>query len=181
MKHNFLLMSVLIFSISVIPFSVQYSIADTGVISVDSVDVNYDIDNGNVESILLDPDLLELIIVINTQADGTIKVTIPRDILDAKFELSDDLFFVLVDGFETDYSESESDLHSRTLSIPFFNGDSVIEIVGTQALTQFIPSPEIKIPDWIKNNAGWWADDLIEDADFVSGIQYLITTGIIRV
>jgi len=35
------------------------------------------------------------------------------------------------------------------------------------------------IPDWIKNNAGWWADGLIDDGSFVSGIQWLISNGII--
>jgi len=34
------------------------------------------------------------------------------------------------------------------------------------------------IPDWIKNNAGWWADGLIDDNSFVSGIQWLISNGI---
>jgi len=37
---------------------------------------------------------------------------------------------------------------------------------------------EATIPDWIKNNAGWWADGLIDDSSFVSGIQWLITNGI---
>jgi hypothetical protein len=40
---------------------------------------------------------------------------------------------------------------------------------------------EKKIPNWIKNNAGWWADDLISDDDFVKGIQYLVENKIIRV
>jgi len=40
---------------------------------------------------------------------------------------------------------------------------------------------EISIPVWIKNNAEWWADDLIDDGSFVSGIQYLIKVGIIIV
>ena len=182
MKHNnFLFMSSVIFSLIIIHSSIQYSIADTGVVSVDSNDINYDINNGNIESIFLDPDIFELIIAINTQADGTVEIIIPRDLLDAKFELSDDVFFVLVDGFETDYVESESDSSSRTLVIPFFNGDSVIEIIGTHVLNPFISSPEIKIPDWIKNNAGWWSTNLIEDADFVSGIQYLIKEGIMTI
>ena len=30
------------------------------------------------------------------------------------------------------------------------------------------------VPDWIKNNAGWWADGQIADNSFVSGIQWLI-------
>ncbi len=37
------------------------------------------------------------------------------------------------------------------------------------------------IPDWIKNNAGWWADGQISDGDFVNGIQYLVEQGIIKV
>jgi len=40
---------------------------------------------------------------------------------------------------------------------------------------------EQKIPDWIKNNAEWWADELISDQDYVKSIQYLVTKGIIRV
>ncbi|MDX1596951.1 MAG: hypothetical protein R3327_08450, partial [Nitrosopumilaceae archaeon] len=35
--------------------------------------------------------------------------------------------------------------------------------------------------DWVKNNAGWWAEGLIEDSDFVSGIQYLISKGIMTI
>ena len=31
------------------------------------------------------------------------------------------------------------------------------------------------IPDWIKNNAGWWSSGLIDDDSFVSGIQWLIS------
>jgi len=30
------------------------------------------------------------------------------------------------------------------------------------------------IPNWIRNNADWWAQGAIGDSDFVSGIQYLI-------
>ena len=40
---------------------------------------------------------------------------------------------------------------------------------------------EISIPAWIKNNAGWWADDLIDDSAFLQGIQYLIKEGIMVV
>jgi hypothetical protein len=38
-----------------------------------------------------------------------------------------------------------------------------------------------EIPDWIRNNAGWWADGQITDSDFVQGIQYLIKEGIMRI
>jgi len=37
------------------------------------------------------------------------------------------------------------------------------------------------IPTWIKNNAGWWAENKIGDSDFVQGIQYLIKEGIMKI
>ena len=47
--------------------------------------------------------------------------------------------------------------------------------------TQSGSSSAEKIPAWVKNNAEWWADDLIGDTEFVSGIQFLITEGIMKV
>jgi len=46
------------------------------------------------------------------------------------------------------------------------------------------PSSEIaeeKVPDWIRNNAGWWADGLISEDDFIQGIEYLVKVGIIKI
>jgi hypothetical protein len=33
---------------------------------------------------------------------------------------------------------------------------------------------DLKIPSWVKNNAGWWADGIIEDTAFINGIQYMV-------
>ena len=41
------------------------------------------------------------------------------------------------------------------------------------------PTAETSIPSWIKNNAGWWADGIIDDSSFLQGIEYLINEGII--
>ena len=38
-----------------------------------------------------------------------------------------------------------------------------------------------KVPVWIKNNAGWWADGSIDDASFVQGIQFLVKEKIIEI
>ena len=38
-----------------------------------------------------------------------------------------------------------------------------------------------KIPDWIRNNAAWWADGSIDDQTFVSGIEFFIAEGIMSV
>ena len=35
------------------------------------------------------------------------------------------------------------------------------------------------MPAWIKNNAGWWADDAITENEFLKGIEYLIKNDII--
>ena len=43
------------------------------------------------------------------------------------------------------------------------------------------PMQESLIPAWIKNNAGWWAEDAIDDQSFIQGIEFLIKQGIIEI
>jgi hypothetical protein len=38
-----------------------------------------------------------------------------------------------------------------------------------------------EIPDWVRNNASWWADDIISDSEFSQALQYLINEKIIIV
>jgi len=40
---------------------------------------------------------------------------------------------------------------------------------------------EVKVPEWIKSNALWWANDQIDEETFLSGIEYLVKNGIITV
>jgi len=44
-----------------------------------------------------------------------------------------------------------------------------------------LDSTTIIIPQWIKNNAGWWAEGSIDDNSFVQGIQYLIQQKIMKI
>jgi hypothetical protein len=37
-----------------------------------------------------------------------------------------------------------------------------------------------KIPQWVKNSVKWWAEDKINEHDFILGIQYLIRQGILN-
>ena len=37
------------------------------------------------------------------------------------------------------------------------------------------------VPDWVKNNANWWSENLIGDIDFINGLQYLIENKIIKI
>ena len=56
----------------------------------------------------------------------------------------------------------------------------VINSNGAISMEQKLPS-SAKIPDWIKSNAGWWADGLIDDNSFVQGIQFLIKEGLMKI
>ena len=40
---------------------------------------------------------------------------------------------------------------------------------------------DVTVPEWIKNNAKWWHEDLITDTDFTNGIEYLIQNQIISI
>ena len=63
--------------------------------------------------------------------------------------------------------------------IQFLIQQGILEIPATE---QFSGTTELQeIPSWVKNNAGWWSDGLISEVDFLSGIQYIIKSGIIRV
>ncbi|KAG0512187.1 MAG: hypothetical protein NPMRD1_10001 [Nitrosopumilales archaeon] len=55
------------------------------------------------------------------------------------------------------------------------------DIIRVPSTTSGPASEDAVIPDWVRNNAGWWADGLISDEDFANGLQFLIQNGIISV
>ncbi len=121
---------------------------------VGEFDVEYIIRGGTVKNMKIDPDGLALVITIDAVKDGSITVTLSRDMIDAKKpvnlsaddilvgktvdpkDLEDDEFFVLVGGEETNFKETKSKI-SRTLSIGFAADDTQIEIIGTQIVPEF--------------------------------------------
>jgi hypothetical protein len=52
-----------------------------------------------------------------------------------------------------------------------------ISIVGV-LMCPTASSQEVIVPNWIKNNASWWASDQIPDSAFLQGIKFLIKEGI---
>ena len=50
-------------------------------------------------------------------------------------------------------------------------------MIGTISVGKVTPI----VPEWIKNNAGWWAEGAIDDNSFVQGIQFLIKEGIMSI
>ncbi|SVC97573.1 uncharacterized protein METZ01_LOCUS350427, partial [marine metagenome] len=68
--------------------------------------------------------------------------------------------------------------------IEYLINENIILIDTTIDEKAYIPtdtSDTKRVPDWVKNNAGWWAEDLIGDYDFLNGIKYLINKGVILV
>ena len=49
------------------------------------------------------------------------------------------------------------------------------------AVTSTVSTAYAEVPDWVKNTAGWWADGTITESEFVSGVEFLIIDGIIKV
>ena len=106
-------------------------VEERGDLSLDilGVNVNYTINGGKIISIIPDLDETSLIITMETTSDGELIITLPKDVIDG-------IFFVLVDGEETMYTEEGNDNYS-TLIIPFYNGTEEIEIIGTFVIPEF--------------------------------------------
>lgn len=91
------------------------------------------------------------------------------------------IYWMITDG--QDYSPT-------LLYVPL--ADKVVEI-GKLGLSQVkydgqtlweytaAETSEYQIPEWIKNNAKWWAEGQITDDDYIKGLQYLIDKGILKV
>ena len=66
--------------------------------------------------------------------------------------------------------------HGNTNFENFFKSTSDFEIVSSPNLetVKETTSNQSEIPSWIKNNAGWWAEGIVSDDEFIQSIQFLI-------
>ena len=62
-------------------------------------------------------------------------------------------------------------------AIEYLIKQEIIMIPYTESGEETVSS----IPEWVKNNAGWWIEGKISDTEFATALQYLVKTGIIRV
>ena len=61
--------------------------------------------------------------------------------------------------------------------IQFLIKEGIIVVPVSESTAQ----NESNIPEWIKTNAGWWANGEIDDKTFATGIEFLIKIGLIVV
>ena len=89
-----------------------------------------------VDDVSISPQDTSLIVSIKSVNDGNLTMTMPRSLIDAKTSTGDDQFFVLVDGADTDFTESKTDAN-RTITVSFPQDTNQIEIIGTQVVPEF--------------------------------------------
>ena len=80
------------------------------------------------------------------------------------------------------WAEDKIDDFTFAQGIGFLIKNKIIQIndLPTTPDGEIAIENDIVIPSWIKNNAGWWADDNISDSDFLHGIKFLVETNIIQ-
>lgn len=86
---------------------------------------------------------------------------------------------------DTKFSSPNSDIVlSGSLANKTQSGIAWLYIFGNPndaSETQTTFKTEIRVPEWIKKNAGWWATDKVTDSEFLDSIEYLIQEEIIQV
>ena len=80
--------------------------------------------------------------------------------------------------FTTPNGISSEIISAAIVKISGQNMDSLLDKIDP---TFRISKSVEKVPVWIKNNAGWWADGSIDDDSFVQGIQFLVKEEIIEI
>jgi len=107
-------------------------------------DVSYTMKGGIIKLIDINSDQLSLNILINTDSNGALTLNIPRAYVDSINQSgTDEPFIVLiytddnVNPIQTDYRELETTIDSRSIYIPFKDGDKEIQIIATHVIPEF--------------------------------------------
>jgi hypothetical protein len=60
---------------------------------------------------------------------------------------------------------------------------SVFVMIGIISITSIgaFAQSNSNVPEWIKNNAGWWAEGTLDDDSFLNGMKYLIENDIMQI
>ena len=93
--------------------------------------IAYKITGGKVLNGFPNPPAGSFVIGIEATADGAISLSMPRTILDSVQGGQDIGFFVIIDAEERQFTETGSTATHRVLNIPFSDGSTEIEILGT--------------------------------------------------
>lgn len=94
--------------------------------------ITYTITNAQILDIKADIQSSSLTTQIQTSGSGTLAITLPRELIDAKNPDGTDKAFVVLNNDQTvQFTETNTTNIERTLIIPFESGAQQIEIIGT--------------------------------------------------
>jgi predicted secreted protein with PEFG-CTERM motif len=106
--------------------------------ATDGYCVSYEISNATIRKATVSAESSAVTISLETRADGSIMLIIPRSVLDSKSAAGDSPFVVLADGQPVlSVDETSTTGSSRTLFIEFPDNTRELEIIGTYAVPEF--------------------------------------------
>lgn len=106
------------------------------VIQGQTYNATYSITNGKILGITPNVDTKSLKITIQPSGNGSLSITLPRSLIDAKNGTQDSQFIVQENSTTTTFKEIKSDTY-RTLTISFASNTNEMTIIGTQILPEF--------------------------------------------
>jgi len=111
-------------------------------------DVDFTVMGLTVYEIESDTDSMSLIFYVDVNdSSGKLDVTFDRNFFDSIYDGVDDKFFILSDGDETIFRETQTTFESRTLSIDVPLGTEELEIIGSEfGFSKVISAPVIETP-----------------------------------
>jgi len=56
-----------------------------------------------------------------------------------------------------------------------------IAVIGIMGFSITALAADSSVPDWIKNNAYWWSQGSISEAEYITSLEYLIINGIVQI
>ena len=111
--------------------------------------------------------------------DDLKSVTTDKDQAKAVIHL---IYWMITDGQEFSSSllyvplaEKVTELGKQGLAKITYDGETLWEYSASA------DTGSLEIPKWIRDNAKWWSEGLITDQDYINGLQYLISQGILKV
>jgi hypothetical protein len=95
-----------------------------------------------------DNDSMSLIFYVDVNnSSGKLDVTFDRNFFDSIYDGVDDKFFILSDGDETIFRETQTTFESRTLSIDVPLGTEELEIIGSEfGFSKVVETPVVETP-----------------------------------
>jgi hypothetical protein len=79
------------------------------------------------------------------------------------------------------WSENQIDDESFISGIQFLIENNILKIPQVRIEKQTDANSNTSLPSWVKTNVGWWADGKVTQSEFISSMQFLVKSDIIKI